>query len=87
MNVLLALLVNPGRHCRRLILALLAAALSLTGHAAEMPSGHYYWYVPEHEKYVQTEFFAEPDFGSAVIKIERTQRFVYVGGQRGWALR
>jgi hypothetical protein len=53
---------------------------------AELVREGYYWYVPEHEKYMRTEFFSQPSFQSAQVKIAKTQRFQFVTGQRGWAL-
>lgn len=86
MNFPFDLLARPGRHGWRLLLAFLAATLCLqAAHAVEMPPGHHYWYVPEHENYVKTEFFTKPSFRSAAIKFQHTERFTYVSGQRGWA--
>ncbi len=63
-----------------------AACWTHTAIAAQLEPGGYYWYAPEHEKYLRTEFYSAPDFRSAPVKISRTQRFRYVAGSRGWAL-
>src|SRR5690606_4936306 len=54
--------------------------------AAQLERDAFYWYVPEHEKYIRTEFHSEPDFRSALVRITRTQRFRFVDGRRGWAV-
>ncbi len=68
-------------------LCLVAGALLLIpapAGSAEMPRGEY-WYAPEHEKYSRTEFFSQPSFRSAQVRITSTRRFRYLGGQRDWA--
>jgi hypothetical protein len=45
-----------------------------------------YWYVPEHEKYSRSEFFADPSFNSAQVRFTRTTTFRYIRGTRNWAL-
>jgi hypothetical protein len=46
----------------------------------------YYWYVPEHEKYVRTVFYGEPRFDTRQVRVTRTQRFKLLGGSKGWFL-
>ena len=66
------------------LLACALALLSALAGSAEMPRGEY-WYAPEHEKYSRTEFFSQPSFRSAQVRITSTRRFRYLGGQRDWA--
>ena len=53
-------------------------------YAQELIRGNYYWYVPEHETYSKTQFFSQPRFDVAQVRITRTQRFRLVAGSRGW---
>jgi len=53
--------------------------------AAEIERDRYYWYVPEHEKYGRSEFFAGPSFESLQIPIVRKQRFRLADVRHGWA--
>ena len=80
----------PARAARAALacLCLLACAVILhlpPAGAAELLREKDFWYAPEHEKYSRTEFFSEPSFRSSQVRITRTQRFRYLGGQRGWA--
>jgi hypothetical protein len=68
-------------------LALLAAAFvpaPARGEPELVPAA-YYWYVPEHEKQMRTEFFSMPSFRSQQVKVVQTRRFRFVGAQRNWA--
>jgi hypothetical protein len=67
-----------------LLLAACAWMGAQTAVAADFVRDSYYWYVPEHEKYSRTEFFSQPDFRSSQVRINRTQRFRYGPGRRGW---
>ena len=68
------------------LLALLAAAfLADVAYGAAELNHTYYWYAPEHEKQMRTEFFSQPSFNSAQVRITRMQRFRYLGGQKSWA--
>lgn len=79
-------------HCNRLPLAawtLLLVCLPLLASSAlaqELVRDKDYWYVPEHEKYMRSEFFAEPSFKSAQVRITRVTTFRYIRGSRGWAI-
>lgn len=70
-----------------LLAALLAiaplAGLS-TAVAQDLVQNNYYWYVPEHEKYSTTTFYAEPRFNTRQIRLTRTERFKLVDGTKGW---
>lgn len=54
--------------------------------AQELSQGGYYWYVPEHEKYDRTTFYAQPNFNSGTVRVNHMQRFKLAGGQKGWVL-
>jgi hypothetical protein len=71
-----------------MLVSVFACAIVLlpsTGHSAELVRDKDFWYVPDHEQYGRSEFFSEPSFRSSQVKVTRTQRFRYLGGQRGWA--
>jgi hypothetical protein len=85
--------MNPNRNdaARRglhaLVVALLAALLALgmsTARSQSLIQGNYYWYVPEHERYGRSQFYSEPRFDTAQVRVTRTQRFRLVTGGRGW---
>jgi len=59
------------------------AALAQEG---ELKPGEHYWYVPEHEKYTRTVFYANPSFNSPQVYVGKAQRFKLVGARRGWAM-
>lgn len=84
---------RPRRHPSTLpagvVAAFLFACAAFWPHpvtATQLIRDAYYWYAPEHEKYIRTEFYREPDFRSPEVKITGTQRFRFDSGRRGWAL-
>ena len=52
--------------------------------AQNLIRGEYYWYAPEHESFSRTQFWAQPRFDTAQVRITRTQRFRLVSGSKGW---
>jgi len=70
-----------------LLAALLAlaplAGLSTATFAQNLVQNNYYWYVPEHEKYSPTTFYAEPRFDTRQIRLTRTERFKLIDGIKG----
>ena len=63
--------------------AVLAFAMSSVS-AQELTRGSYYWYAPEHETFSKAEFYSQPRFDTAKVRIPRTQRFRIVAGGKGW---
>lgn len=68
------------------LVALAACLLSQAGWAQSLIPNNYYWYVPEHEKYVPTVFYGEPRFESRTVRVRSTQRFKLLSNSRGWLL-
>lgn len=54
--------------------------------AMEFNPGNSYWYVPEHEKFGRTAFYAQSTFRSPEVRVTRMQRMRLLGAQKGWAL-
>ena len=52
--------------------------------AQELIRGNYYWFAPEHETFSKTQFYSQPRFDTAQVRIPRTQRFRIVSGSKGW---
>lgn len=46
--------------------------------------GRKYWYEPEHEKYVQTEFYRLPNFDKGSFTISKKTQFAVAEYARGW---
>ncbi len=59
------------------------AGLSTQACAQNLTQNNYYWYVPEHEKYSTTTFYAEPRFDTRQIRLTRTERFKLIDGTKG----
>lgn len=59
---------------------------ALPATAQQLKPGDHFWYVPEHEQYGRTRFYAQPAFDTAMVRVTRTQRFKLVGARKGWAL-
>jgi len=68
------------------LILLLGALCSAQATAQSLSPGSYSWYVPEHERYGLTEFYAKPGFNNARVRVARTQRFRLIGARKGWAL-
>jgi hypothetical protein len=87
----LASLRSRLRRCARLPLAVGMLLLVCLPLMAPPAAAHQflrdtdYWYVPEHEKYIRSEFFAQPSFKSAQVRITRTSTFRYLRGHGSWA--
>jgi hypothetical protein len=76
----------PGT-ARACVYALLAALLALgmsLAHGQTLTQGSYYWYVPEHETFSKSQFYSQPRFDTAQVRITRTQRFRLLTGGKGW---
>jgi hypothetical protein len=74
--------------CRAILVLALALACALPGApllGAQFERDRYYWYLPEHEKYGRSEFYAEPKFNSLQVQIGNKQRFRLLEVHRGWA--
>jgi hypothetical protein len=74
----------------RISLAWMALVCAVLGMAApavdaqDLVRGNYYWYAPEHETFSKTQFYSQPRFDTAQVRITRTQRFRLVSGGKGW---
>ena len=68
------------------LILFLGALCSAQAIAQGLTPGSYHWYVPEHEKYGRTAFYASPAFNSAMVRVTRTQGFKLLGARKGWAL-
>jgi hypothetical protein len=68
------------------LILLLGALCCAQALAQSLSPGSYSWYVPEHERYGRTAFYAKPGFNNATVRVTRTQRFRLIGARKGWAL-
>ena len=67
-----------------LCLAALLVAPLPSALGQDLTRGSFYWYAPEHETFSKTQFYSQPRFDTAQVRIPRTQRFRIVAGGKGW---
>jgi len=72
--------------CAKWLAALLIALAAVPALAQSLSAGSYHWYAPEHERYGLTQFYSQPTFQSAMVRVTRSQRFKLIGASKGWAM-